>query len=305
VTGSPERVHIVSRSKAYHGSQAFGTSIGGIEANRAGIGPLVPSTSTVDWDSAAALREEIASIGAERVAAFFMEPVIGAGGVYTPPDGYVEEVATICRDAGVLFVLDATICGFGRVGTWFAAERWNVRPDMIVFAKGVTSGYLPLGGVVVSDRVAEPFWEHRGNMFRHGQTYAGHAACCVAGLVNIEIMEREGLVERGRTLEAPLLDALTPLRDHPLVADVRGGTGLMAAVELDPTLIQNRAGVVFEAYKQIRDVGHLMTRPMLSSLAVSPPLTITEAEIAELGQGFRAGLDALLAVVEPQLATTG
>ncbi|MBM3676682.1 MAG: aspartate aminotransferase family protein [Actinobacteria bacterium] len=301
-TGSPDRIHIISREKAYHGSQAFGTSIGGIAPNRAGIGPLVPSTSTIAWDSADALRDEIAKVGADRVAAFFMEPVIGAGGVYPPPDGYVEAVAEICRENGVIFVLDATICGFGRVGTWFAAERWGVRPDMIIFAKGVTSGYLPLGGVVVSDRIAEPFWNERGNMFRHGQTYAGHATCCAAGLANIEIMERDGLVERGQTLEKPLYDAVASVVDHPLVAGIRGGTGLMAAVELSPELLGARPGAAFEAYKLVRDVGLLMTRPMLSSLAVSPPLTITEAEIEEIGAGFRAGLDALLERVEPELA---
>lgn len=300
--GQPERVHIVSRAKAYHGSQAFGTSIGGIEPNRAGVGPLVPSTSTIAWDSADALRKEIATVGADRVAAFFMEPVIGAGGVYPPPEGYVESVAAICREHGVIFVLDATICGFGRVGTWFAAERWGVRPDMIVFAKGVTSGYLPLGGVVVGERVATPFWDAPGNPFRHGQTYAGHATCCAAGLANIEIMEREGLVERGRTLEGPLHDALAPLADHPVVAEVRGGTGMMAAIELRPELLERRKTAVQEVYVSVRDVGKLFMRPMLSSLAVSPPLTITEEEIGLLGESVRAGLDAFLAKVEPDLA---
>ncbi len=300
--GRPERIHIISRSKAYHGSQAFGTSIGGIEPNRAGVGPLIPSTSTIAWDSVDALRSEIAAVGADRVAAFFMEPVIGAGGVYPPPDGYVEGVASLCREHGIIFVLDATICGFGRVGSWFAAERWGVRPDMIVFAKGVTSGYLPLGGVVVGERVAAPFWDTPGNVFRHGQTYAGHATCCAAGLANIEIMEREGLVERGRTLEGDLYDALAALADHPLVAEVRGGTGLMAAIELQPSLLERRKGVVNEVYVSIRDVGKVFMRPMLSSLAVSPPLTITREEIGILADGVRAGLDAFLAKAEPELA---
>jgi putrescine---pyruvate transaminase len=294
----PERIHIISRANAYHGSQAFGTSIGGIEPNRAGMGPLVPSTSTVAWDSVDALRDEIAKVGAERVAAFFMEPVIGAGGVYSPPDGYVQAVAALCAEHGILLVIDATICGFGRVGTWFAAERWGVTPDMIVFAKGVTSGYLPLGGVIVGDRVAEPFWNTTGNPFRHGQTYAGHATCCAAGLANIEILEREGLIERGRTLERPLLDALLPLVDHPLVAEVRGGTGMMAAVELKAEVRERRRSAVNDAYVAVRDHGKVFMRPGLVALAVSPPLTITEEEIGLLGEGVRRGLDALLDQLE-------
>jgi adenosylmethionine-8-amino-7-oxononanoate aminotransferase len=301
VTGAPDRMHIVSREHAYHGSQAFGTSLGGIDPNRSGFGPLVPSTSVVAWDSVEALRGEIARIGADRVAAFFFEPVIGAGGVYPPPDGYVEGVAEVCAETGVLLVLDATICGFGRVGTWFAAERWNVRPDMVVFAKGVTSGYLPVGGVVVSRRVAAPFWDEPGHPFRHGQTYAGHATACAAALANIDIMEREGLVERGRTLEGDLHDALVPLAGHPLVAEVRGGTGLMASVELRPELIAARGGVVNEAAVAVREHGRVISRPMLRALAFSPPLTITPDELVVLGEGVRAGLDVLTERVEPAL----
>jgi adenosylmethionine-8-amino-7-oxononanoate aminotransferase len=259
----------------------------------------------VSWDSVDALRAEIAAVGPEHVAAFFMEPVIGAGGVYPPPDGYVEGVAEVCAEHGIVFVLDATICGFGRVGTWLAAERWGVRPDMIVFAKGVTSGYQPLGGVVVSGRVAAPFWEGAGSPFRHGQTYAGHATACAAGLANIEIMEREGLIERGRTLEGALYEALAPLAEHPLVAEVRGGTGLMAAVELDGDLVARRPTLANEAYIAIRDVGKVMSRPLLRAFAYSPPLTISESELAELGEGTRAGLDDLLARLEPDLAAAG
>jgi adenosylmethionine-8-amino-7-oxononanoate aminotransferase len=297
VTGAPERLHIVSREKAYHGSQAFGTSLGGIDPNRAGFGPLVPSTSTVEWDSVDALRDEIEHVGPDRVAAFFMEPVIGAGGVHPPPDGYVEGVAEVCRETGVLFVLDATICGFGRVGTWFAAERWGVRPDMIVFAKGVTSGYLPLGGVVVSGRVAAPFWDEPGRPFRHGQTYAGHATCCAAALANMDLLARDGLLERGRTLENDLHGALCDaVGDHPLVTEVRGGTGLLAAVQLRDGVVSN------DAYLAVRDTGKVLTRPLLGALAFSPPLVITEEELREMAAGVRAGLDELHARVEPALA---
>jgi putrescine---pyruvate transaminase len=192
VRGEPNRLHIVSRTNGYHGTMAFGTSIGGMQAVTAGYGPLVPNTSQVPWDSADALAEEIERLGAERVAAFFMEPVIGAGGVFPPPPGYVERTAEICREADVLFVCDSVICGFGRLGTWFGYERFGIEPDLVTFAKGVTSGYLPLGGVVVSGAVAEPFWSEPGRVtVRHGQTYAGHASVCAAALANIEILEPE------------------------------------------------------------------------------------------------------------------
>ena len=151
--GQPERVHIISRTNGYHGTHAFGTSIGGIEANVSNWGPLVPHTSAVPFDSLPALEQEILRVGPERVAAFFCEPVIGAGGVHLPPEGYIDGVADLCAEHGILLVIDSVICAFGRLGTWFGVERWpDVRPDMITFAKGVTSGYLPLGGVIVVGR---------------------------------------------------------------------------------------------------------------------------------------------------------
>ena len=153
--GQAERLHIVGRTNGYHGTMAFGTSIGGIEAVRAGFGPLVPGTSQVPHDSAQALRDEIERVGPERVAAFFCEPVLGAGGVYPPAPGYIEEVASICAETGVLFLVDAVIAAFGRLGGWFGCERFGVRPDLVVFAKGITSGYQPLGGVLVSGQIEE------------------------------------------------------------------------------------------------------------------------------------------------------
>src|SRR5262249_54936082 len=234
VAGQPERVHLISRTQGYHGTHGFGTSIGGIEANTSNWGPLVPATSSVPYDSLPALEEEIRRVGPDRVAAFFCEPVIGAGGVLPPPEGYIEGVADLCAEHGILLVIDAVICGFGRLGTWFGIERWeDVRPDLITFAKGVTSGYLPLGGVVVSGEVAAPFFaEPGGPMLRHGATYAGHPTACVAELKCIEIYESENLFARSRELESVLADALAPLADHPAVGEVRAGTGLLAAVGL-------------------------------------------------------------------------
>jgi adenosylmethionine-8-amino-7-oxononanoate aminotransferase len=293
VQGMPERLHIVSRTRAYHGTMAFGTSIGGIEANRVGYGPLVPSTSQVPWESPEALREEIERIGPERVAAFFFEPVIGAGGVIPPPEGYVEAVAEVCRDTGVLLVCDSVICGFGRLGTWLGYERFGIRPDLITFAKGVTSGYLPLGGVVVSGHVAEPFWSERGRVVRHGQTYSGHASVCAAALVNIDILEREQLIQRGRELEGDLHAALAPLADHPLVGEIRGGTGLLVGIAFDADALAEDAALAAKAAMAIRPHGVIL-RALGESLAVSPPLTIAPDEIQLIHDAVRAGLDALV-----------
>ena len=154
--------------------------------------------------------------------------MLGAGGVHPPPDGYIEGVADLCAEHGVLLIIDSVICGFGRLGTWFGIERWEeVRPDLITFAKGVTSGYMPLGGVVVSGAVAAPFFEAPGGpMLRHGATYAGHPSCCAAANVVMEVYEREGLLTRGQDLELPLADALGTLADHPAVAEVRAGHGV-------------------------------------------------------------------------------
>jgi adenosylmethionine-8-amino-7-oxononanoate aminotransferase len=294
VLGQPERLHIISRTAAYHGTMAFGTSLGGIEANRVGYGPLVPSTSQVQWDSPHALRAEIERIGEERVGAFFMEPVIGAGGVLPPPEGYIQEVAQICRDAGVLLLCDSVICGFGRVGTWLGFERFGIEPDLVTFAKGVTSGYLPLGGVVVSGRVAEPFWSEPGRVtVRHGQTYAGHAAVCAAALANMDILEREGLVRRGLDMEEELLATLAPLAEHPLVGEVRGGTGMLVGVALDADAVAADPALPVKAYKAVRPHGVIL-RALGSALAVSPPLTISSDEIGLIREAVQAGLDALV-----------
>jgi adenosylmethionine-8-amino-7-oxononanoate aminotransferase len=294
--GETGRTHIIGRTNGYHGTMAFGTSIGGMPAVRQGWGPLVPETSQVPHDSAQALRDEIDRLGPERVAAFFCEPVLGAGGVFPPAPGYIEEVAAICAETGVLFVVDAVITGFGRLGGWFGCERFGVRPDMITFAKGVTSGYQPLGGVVISGRVAEPFWSEPDRiMVRHGQTYAGHAAACAAGLANLAIMEREGLLSRGADLEDELYGVLAPLVDHPLVAEVRGGVGLMAAVQLtDDALSDSHAST--NLYKAVRANG-VLTRGHALGLAISPPLTITSDQLNEIAGAVRAGLDQLAPVL--------
>lgn len=283
--GETDRTIMLSRGSGYHGTHGFGTALGGIGANRDGFGPL-PGAEQVDRDDPASLEAAIARLGAERVAAFFVEPVIGAGGVHPPAPGYLEAVAEICRRHGVLLVADAVIGGFGRLGTWFGIERWNVRPDMIAFAKGVTSGYLPLGGLLVSDEVAEPFWAAPGApVLRHGPTYAGHPTCCVAALANIAILEREGLLERGRTMEGALRAALEPLAAEPGVAEVRAGVGLMAAVELSTADPGAAARVAAVARRR-----GVLVRPLGTSLAMSPPLTATDEHFALIADAIATGV---------------
>jgi putrescine aminotransferase len=287
--GSPQRQLLISRSAGYHGTHGYGTSLGGIDANREGVGELMP-TLQVPHASASALAEAIEAHGERNVAAFFLEPVIGAGGVYPPVEGYIEEVAEICAQSGVLLIVDSVICGFGRLGTWFGIERWpTVAPDMICFAKGVTSGYLPLGGVIVGQRVSEPFFRPGAPMFRHGATYAGHAACCAAALANLEIMEREDLIRRGAEHEQDLLAALLPLGESPLVAEVRGGVGTMAAVELSAELLESDAAAVGRVAMAVRRHG-VIVRTLGRGLAVSPPLTATPEHFAMIAQAIGAAL---------------
>jgi putrescine---pyruvate transaminase len=289
--GAPERTVLISRAAGYHGTHGFGTAIGGIPANREGFGPLL-ETAQVAHDSLEAMRQTIERIGPERVAAVFVEPVIGAGGVHPPAEGYLEGVGALCAETGVLLVIDAVICGFGRLGTWFGIERWNVQPDMITFAKGVTSGYLPLGGVIVSDRVAEPFWQASGGpVFRHGPTYAGHATCCAAAIANIELLERDGLLERGEQNEQALLDALSPLVDSEAVAEVRGGVGTLAAVELAQDLLEREPGAVSLVVSAARAAG-VLVRGLARAVAVSPPLTAGAEHFGMIAEALERGLGA-------------
>jgi adenosylmethionine-8-amino-7-oxononanoate aminotransferase len=292
--GQPERVHLISRTAAYHGTGGYGTSMGGIEANRAAFGPLMSQTSLVAHDSLVELERELLRVGPERVAAVFAEPVIGAGGVHPPAEGYLEGVQALCQEHGVLFVADEVICGFGRLGHWFGSSRWDLQPDMITFAKGVTSGYLPLGGVVVGGRLAEPFWSEPGTVLRHGATYAAHATCCAAALANLELLERDDLLARARELESVLADVLAPLVEHPLVSEVRGGVGLLAAVEIAPEELRGGAtGAALTAAARRRGV---LVRALGSSIAVSPPLIVEREQIELIGATLHDVLDEVAAV---------
>ena len=297
--GQPSRVHLIGRDHGYHGTHGIGTSVGGIPANAAGFGPLLQDVSRVPHDDAGALEQEILRVGADRVAAFFCEPVIGAGGVWPPPEGYIEQVAEICARHGVLFVADCMICGFGRLGHWLGIDRWPVRPDMITLAKGITGGTLPLGALIVAPHVAEPFWTGQAGapMLRHGQTYAGHPTCCAAANAALRIYRDEDLIVRGRELERPLAQALEPLASHPVVAEVRAGTGFLAAVEIEGEVLERDPGFVHRWQLACRERG-LLVRPLGKGLAVSPPLVCTEAEVEFLGERFADGLDRAAAAMQ-------
>jgi putrescine aminotransferase len=289
--GQPDRTHVISRSGSFHGVFGFGTSLGGIEGNRASFGPLIPDTTQVQHDSLAALEAEITRVGPERVAAFFFEPVIGAGGVLHPPAGYIEGVADLCNSYGILLVADSVISGFGRLGTWFGVERFGVTPDMIVFAKGVTSGYLPLGGVIVSGEIADPLWHgDQPRVWRHGTTYAGHPTCCVAALTNIDIIEEEGLLDASRRLERKLDEELRPLEDHPAVQEVRAGLGFVAAVQLRDEILARDAGAVVKLAAAVRRHG-LLLRPLAREIALSPPLVCEDEHVEAMADAIRAALD--------------
>lgn len=297
--GHPERRLIVSREHAYHGMHAFGTGEGGIPANRDGYGgPIVGDTIQVgahDLDELEALFRARGS----QIAAFIGEPVIGAGGVIAPEEGYWEAVTRLCDAHGVLLVADEVITGFGRLGTLFGSERFGIAPDMVTFAKGVTSGYLPLGGVLVGRRVQQPFWDgDTGPVFRHGYTYSGHATACAAALANLAILEREALVDRAAALEPVLVREITRLDAAPLVGETRV-VGLTAAVELDGDVLAVDPGLPEAVALAARSNG-VLTRVLRGvALQVSPPLVITEAEIRTLVDG----LEAALAEVGAQVAT--
>ena len=246
--GQPDRKVIISRHNAYHGSTMAGASLGGMGGMHAQGGLPIPDivhieqpyhyglAPTEDRDAfgvkaASWLEEKILEVGPEKVAAFIGEPIQGAGGVIIPPKTYWPEIQRICDKYGILLICDEVICGFGRIGKWFGSQLLGCKPDLMTFAKGVTSGYIPLGGVVVSKRVAEVLIE-KGGEFNHGYTYSGHPVACAVALANIAILENEGLVDRVLNETGPYLaEQYAKLADHPLVGGAET-IGLMAGFVL-------------------------------------------------------------------------
>lgn len=277
--GRPDKQIILSREHAYHGLHAYGTSIAGLPFNREGYGTesLVPETARVSFDDLAQVEETIERIGADRIAAIVAEPVQGTGGVNPPEPGYLEGLQRLAREHDILLVLDEVITGFGRTGEMFAAQRYGIEPDLVTFAKGVTSGYAPLGGVLVAPRLWEPFYVDAPEtpVFRHGATYAGHATAAAVALANLDILERDGLVPRVRELEAVLRAELEGLEQRQAaVVDVRVA-GFLGGVTLGEHLVAERVT------DRLVELGFI-SRPLRgNTLQLSPPFIVTDREVVD------------------------
>jgi len=291
--GQPDRTWIITRNRAYHGMHMAGTALAGIPANRDGYGDLDSRVRNIQWDSAEELATVIDELGAEKVGAFFCEPVIGAGGIYAPPPGYLDEVRAICRDRGVLFVADEVITGYGRVGSMFASARWALDPDLILTAKGLTSGYLPMGAVLVAGRIAEPFWSSTGVMWRHGYTYSGHATAAAVAMANLDVLERERLVERVVELQPVVARLLQPLSEHDAVHEVRAGVGLLGAVQVKPDVLAADPTFGPRIIGQLRERGVLTRMLADGSVQVSPPFVIGEDDLASIALAIDESLASL------------
>jgi adenosylmethionine-8-amino-7-oxononanoate aminotransferase len=289
--GDAGRTVFLSRHYAYHGVMLGGTSVAGLPANRRPYGPLLGDCYQVERDSLEAMRAAVAYHGPERIAAIITEPVLGAGGVFPPPPGYLQGLRELCDESGALLIFDEVITGFGRLGSWFGAQHYGVTPDVITFAKAITSGYLPLGGVIVGPRLRGWLEADDDYLLTHGGTYAGHPTCCAAGIANLEIMRAEGLPERARRGGSRLRAGLDRLADRFGVAEIRG-EGLVQAIALQAPLT---AGAMVAALLSRGIIARGL--PYANSIAFSPPLVISDGEIDEIVEAVDAALADVAAVV--------
>ncbi|MDB5454768.1 MAG: aminotransferase class-III [Caulobacter sp.] len=308
-----QRRVFISRWNAYHGSTVAGVSLGGMKHMHAQGGLPIPGVEHVMQPylfgdgfgedpeafgarAAQAIEDRILEVGPENVAAFIGEPVQGAGGVIIPPEGYWKAVEAICRKYGILLVCDEVICGFGRLGQWFGFQHYGIQPDLVAMAKGLSSGYLPISAVGVADHIVREL-KDKGGDFIHGFTYSGHPTCAAVAIKNIEILEREHLIERTREDTGPYLaKALATLNDHPLVGETRS-LGLIGAVEIVREKGTNRRFLdkEGEAGPVVRDLciqNGLMVRAIRDSIVCCPPLIITHGEIDAMVGIMRTALDA-------------
>ncbi|HET7579480.1 MAG TPA: aspartate aminotransferase family protein [Bacillales bacterium] len=306
--GEPERRKIISRKKAYHGVAAAATSATGIPEfwDMAGLlsGDFLHAETPFEIGTAEAIgsiREIIEKEGPETIAAFLAEPIQGAGGVIIPPDDYFAEVRKLCDEYGILFIADEVITGFGRTGKMFGMENWNIVPDMMSFAKGVTSGYIPLGGVAVSDKIFDLLKERSSTTLFHGFTYSGHPAATAVALKNIEIIENEELVENARKMGEELLKGFQRVKNEiNIVGDVRS-VGLLGAIELVEDPATNKrfpvdlkiAPKVIEALYQRGVICRPVTYDGTAIVTFAPPLIVTEDQVHEIIDKLH---DAILAV---------
>ena len=309
--GQPQRHTIISRKNAYHGSTVAAASLGGMKPMHRQSGLPIPGIEHIDqpyWFgsdrslspdefglvTARALEDKILELGADKVAAFIGEPVQGAGGVIIPPATYWPEIQRICDEYGILLISDEVITGFGRLGEWFGADYYGIKPDLMPFAKGVTSGYLPLGGVLVGDRVADVMIDKGGEFF-HGYTYSGHPAACAVAIANIQLLREQGLVDRVKNDIGPYLqERWAGLGEHPLVGETRM-VGLMGALEL----VANKE--TLERFPEKRGAGTvcrdifvengLVLRAVGDTMVCAPPLVLSNEEADELVDKTWACLD--------------
>ncbi|HLF31750.1 MAG TPA: aspartate aminotransferase family protein [Xanthomonadales bacterium] len=300
--GKPDKMTIIARNNAYHGSTIAGASLGGMSGMHEQLRMPLPGIVHIEQpyhfglggdmspedfglQQARLLEEKINELGVDTVAAFFAEPVQGAGGVIIPPDSYWPEIQRICDEYGILLVADEVITAFGRLGQWFGSTHFGIRPDLISFAKGVTSGYLPLGGALVGERVAEVVTT-QGGEFAHGFTYSGHPVTCAVALAVIRAMQAEGIVERVRNDLSPYFrKRWAELADHPIIGEARS-VGLVGAIEI----VQDKASRAryhkdLGAGTRARDIcvnNGLVMRAVGDTMIVSPPLVAEHAHIDEL-----------------------
>ncbi len=303
VTGNPLKTKIVARDIAYHGTSLGALAATGITSLRTPFEPLmpggvhVPNTNTFrmphgysETELADAVAEKIEFEGPDTVAAVIMEPVQNAGGCFVPPEGYWQRIREICNEYNVLLISDEVICAWGRLGEWFGAQRFDYEPDLITTAKGLTSAYAPMGAVIASDRVAEPFQQGHTS-FTHGFTFAGHPVCAAIALANLDVMENEGIIENVRNNEGAFREMLDSLRDIPIVGDVRG-TGYFHAIELvkdqdsDAQWTDEESETLLRGYLS----GELFERGLICRaddrgdpvIQLSPPLIAGQAQFDEI-----------------------
>ncbi len=309
--GKPGKYKVIARKGSYHGITLAATFATGLEKYHTMFGPAIEgfvhipapnpyryegqlkAGETVGQAAARELEEAILREGADTVSAFIAEPVMGVGGVIVPPADYFPLIRQICDKYEVLFIADEVITGFGRTGEWFALKHWNVKPDILSFAKAVTSGYAQLGGIQISDEIRETMESAADTeAYMHGYTYSGHAMACAVGLKNIEIMEREDFPKRARELGKRLLDGLQTMKEFSFVGDVRG-IGLVCGVEIVSDKDARTPDPVrtMQIFKAAQERG-LRTRPLGNTLAFSPPLSINEDEVDEIIKRLGAAMDA-------------
>src|SRR6266446_7049820 len=315
IKDKPEKTKIISRVHAYHGVTLAAMSATGMAAYHKMFGPLVPGFIQVAppypyrWagneepgiGAAEAVEKAILAEGPDTIAAVIAEPVMGAGGVIVPPDSYFPKLREICDRYDALLIADEVITGFGRTGRWFALGHWGVEPDLVSFAKGVTSGYVPLGGVILSKRVHDALLAApMDRRFMHAATYSGHPVCCAVGLRNVEIIENEGLVERAAVMGKRLLAALEGLRDLPVVGEVRG-LGMMAGIELvtDRATKAPALGLAPKIGREaiargllVRPRAGSMDPPIGDTICLSPPLSTPSEILDKIPQILRESITA-------------